>query len=278
MPTVHESYEELVADPEIDAVYNPLPNSHHFEWSRRALQAGKHVLCEKPLTANAAEARRLATTADEVGLVLMEAFHYRYHPLMRRAIEVVRDGELGAVERIEAWMQIPLLPPGDIRYRSELAGGATMDVGSYTVHMLRTLAGTEPEVVSARARLRRPGVDRWMQAELRFPGGCSGRMTCSLFGARLLKIALRVTGDEGELRITNPTAPQYFHRFSLTSSGRKRRERFGKRATYAYQLDAFSEAAETGRPPLTGPADAVANMEVIDAIYRAAGLEPRCAP
>jgi predicted dehydrogenase len=177
IPRVHTSYADLLADPEIDAVYNPLPNSLHCEWTVRALEAGKHVLCEKPIASNADEARHMAEAAEKTGRVLMEAFHYRYHPLAARMREIVASGELGRIRRIEAALCFPLLRRGDIRFDLSLAGGALMDAGCYAVNCVRFLADAEPEVVSARARLSSPGVDRRMDAELRFEGERLGKVT-----------------------------------------------------------------------------------------------------
>src|SRR5947209_15401088 len=171
IPTAHGSYEALLADPDVDAVYNPLPNGLYALWTIRALEAGKHVLCEKPFMANTAEAERVAAAAEGTGLVVTEAFHWRYHPLARRMLEVVQGGELGAVKHIETWMCFPLFKRGDIRWQLDLAGGALMDAGCYAVHMLRTLAGAEPEVVAAQAKVRAPGVDRVMRADVAFADG-----------------------------------------------------------------------------------------------------------
>jgi predicted dehydrogenase len=272
VPRAHESYERLLADPEIDAVYNPLPNSHHCEWTLAALEAGKHVLCEKPFAANAAEAARMGEAAARAGRVLMEAFHWRYHPLAERLRAIVASGELGAVRHVEARFCVPLLLPGDIRFRLDLAGGATMDTGCYAIHVVRTLAGAEPEVTRARVRLASPRVDRWMAAELRFPDGRSGRVECSLASARLLAASARVVGDAGELRVTNPIAPQLWHRLRVRCAGGRRSERVPGDASYTHQLRAFRAAVREGAPFPTTPADALANMRVIDAIYEKSGL------
>lgn len=275
IPRVLGSYDELIADPDIDAVYNPLPNALHARWSTAALEAGRHVLAEKPLTSNADEAAALGEVAARTGLVLMEAFHYRYHPLMARAVEVVRSGELGELRRLDAWMQVPLFKPGDIRFSPELGGGATMDLGCYTIHQVRTLAGEEPAVVAARAKQRPAGIDRWMQADLRFPSGATSRLTVSLYGAVPLRLGVHVVGDRGRLSIMNPTLPSMYSRFTVEADGRRRRERFPRTPTYRYQLEAFTAAVLDGAPVLTPPGDSVANMAVIDAIYRAAGMSPR---
>jgi predicted dehydrogenase len=272
---VHESYQALLADPEIDAIYNPLPNSLHAEWTIRALEAGKHVLCEKPLASNAAEAVQMAEAARRTDRVLMEAFHYRFHPLMARVLEIVRSGELGAIERIETAMCVPLPLRNDIRFRLDLSGGATMDVGCYALHMLRTLSGAEPEVVSARAKLHSPGVDRAMDAELRFTDGRTGLMECSLWSRKLLKIGFRVRGSEGELRVLNATAPQIYHRITVLRQGTKRKERVPSEASYTHQLRAFAKVVQDKEPPLITLEDSIANMRLIDAVYRAAGLAPR---
>jgi len=226
VPVVHSDYETLIAAPDIDAIYNPLPNGLHASWTTAALRAGKHVLCEKPLTANASEAEQLATVAQDTGLVLMEAFHWRYHPLARRMVDIVRSGELGPLRHVEAALCFPLPMFSDIRYQFDLGGGALMDAGCYTVHMVRTLGGEEPEVVHATPTLRNPDIDRAMRAELRFPSGHTGTIHCSMWSSSLLRLHAKVVGERGE-------------------------------------------------PILTPPADSIANMRVLDAIYVAAGMKPR---
>ena len=128
----------VIDDPGIDAIYNPLPNGLHAKWTRRAIAAGKHVLCEKPFTSNATEAEVVADEANRSGLVVMEAFHYRYHPMAKRAVEIVSNGHIGAITRVETAICFPLPRFSDIRYQLNLAGGATMDAGCYAVHMART--------------------------------------------------------------------------------------------------------------------------------------------
>jgi predicted dehydrogenase len=272
---VHDSYDALLADPDLDAVYNPLPNGLHGKWTRAALAAGKHVLCEKPFTANAAEAREIAEVAAQSDRVVMEAFHYRYHPLALRIEEIIASGELGKLQRVEASLCFPLPKFSDIRYNYALAGGATMDAGCYAIHMVRTFGGSTPEVVSAQPKLRDPEIDRAMTAEVRFAEGHTGRIRCSMWSSRLLDISAHVVGDQGELRALNPVLPQMFHRLSVRSAAGKRVERFPRRASYAYQLDAFAGAVLRGEPVKTTPEDAIVNMTVIDAIYRAAGMPLR---
>ncbi len=274
----YPSYAAMLADEAIDAIYNPLPNSLHCEWTIRALEAGKHVLCEKPLAANADEAERMRDAAERTGRLLVEAFHYRYHPLAARMKEIIASGELGEIRHVEAHNCLPLPLFGNIRYRFDLAGGATMDVGCYAIHLLRFLTGEEPEVLSAHATLHSPQIDRRMEAELRFPSGASGRMTCSLFSASLLRVRARVLGSEGEMSVLNPIAGHLYHRLSLRSRTGRRVERVPGEASYVCQLRAFADHLRRGTPVPTGPEDSVANMRVIDAVYERAGLARRGVP
>ena len=273
------SYQAVIDDPDIDAVYIPLPNSLHGRWTLAALDAGKHVLCEKPFTANAEEATTVAAAADkaavESGLVVLEAFHYRYHPLAHRMREIVESGELGRLHHIETWLCAPIANKADIRYQFELAGGAMMDMGCYVVHMARMLGGEEPSVTAATAKLRTPDVDRAMTADLLFPSGHTATVHCSLWSSSLLHLSARVVGDVGELRVFNPIGPQYASWLTVRSGGGRRTEIPSRRPTYAYQLDAFCDAVLRGEPAITTPDDAVANMAIIDAVYRAANMRPR---
>jgi predicted dehydrogenase len=272
---VHDSYQDLIDDPAIDAVYNPLPNSLHAQWTLRAIAAGKHVLCEKPFAANAAEAAQVAAAARASGLVVMEAFHYRYHPLARRMREVVAAGEIGPLRYLEASLCFPLPRFSDIRYSYALAGGATMDAGCYAINWLRMLGPGEPEVLSARARLHGPDVDRAMSASFRFTGGVLGRMTASLWSGQVLRLDAKAVGDQGVMRVFNYVSPQTYNRLTVTADGYTRRERVSGEPSYTYQLRAFAAAVRHGDPVLTTPEDAVANMTVIDAVYLAAGLSRR---
>ena len=275
IPKVHASYDALLADPDIDAIYNPLPNGLHGRWTIASVQAGKHVLCEKPFTANADEARAVAEVVRPTDRVVMEAFHYRYHPFTDRVVEVIGSGEIGEVRHIETWMCIPLPLLRDIRWQLPLAGGSLMDVGCYALHQLRTYAGAEPEITSATAKLLKPGIDRWVRADARFADGRTGRITVAMLSARLLSLGARIDGTEGTVTVRNPTAPQLLGKLTVNAGGTKRSERATKEATYLHQLRAFAGAVLRGEPFPTTVEDAIANMAAIDACYRAAGLEPR---
>jgi predicted dehydrogenase len=275
---VHPTYADLLADPEIDAVYNPLPNSLHAEWTIRALRAGKHVLCEKPFASNAPQAEAMAQAAVEAGRVLSEAFAYRYHPLAARMRAIVASGELGAIRRIEAQFCFLLPSPGNIRYRYDLAGGATMDCGCYPISLIRFLAGDEPTVTHAQARLISPQVDHQMKADLAFADGRTGHMLCDMLSPRLFRSHAVVRGEAGELRVTNPYHPHWFHWLTVRGPRGSRREQIPGDNTYVYQLRAFVKAIRGEAPLSTDPLDAIGNMRVIDAIYEKAGLAPRATP
>src|SRR5262249_35300293 len=158
---------------------------------------------------NAAQAEAMADASTRQGRVLMEAFHYRYHPLFGRLRTIITSGEIGRVQHLDATFCIPLLRAGDIRWRADLAGGALMDTCCAVVHLLRDVAGAEPTVQQARASWTSRGVDRWLRAEMVFPSGATGRITCGLLQPRLLSIRARVVGTEGRIDVFNFVAPQF---------------------------------------------------------------------
>lgn len=275
IPRVHRTYNGLINDPDIDAIYNPLPNSLHAEWTIRALQAGKHVLCEKPFASNAREAEQMADAARETGLVLSEAFAYRYHPLTARVKKIIAGDELGNIQHIEAQFCFLLPSPGNIRFQYELAGGALMDCGCYPVSLIRFLAEAEPRVESAKARLFAPQVDHRMSADLSFADGRSARLVCDMLSPRLFRSLLKVQGDAGKLSVFNPYHPHWFH--WLRVRGRKGTySEYGRgENVYVSQLRAFLKAIHVELKLNTDPVDAIGNMRVIDSIYEKAGLKLR---
>ena len=235
------------------------------------------MLCEKPFASNGGEAERMVTEADARGLVLMEAFHWRYHPLAARIREIVTRGETGPVREIDAGFTVGIGDTGDIRHDLALGGGALMDLGCYAIQWARFVAGSEPEVVSAEAVVGRPGVDVAMTAELSFAGGARARVRCSMDPAMPFRSWLHVRGEAGGFDVENPLAPHRGHSLAIRTAGAAagRTEQVDGRTTYDHQLEAFAAAVLDGARPPTGGADAIANMRVIDAIYGAAGLSPR---
>lgn len=275
--TVLDTYDELVTFDKINAVYNPLPITAHREWTIKALEAGKHVLCEKSFSANAKEAEDMVAAAKAADCMVMDAFHYRYHPLFLRAREVVDSGELGQIERVEAVFQVPgeNIGADDIRKRFEVGGGVTMDIGCYAVSWVRHITGEEPTVESATAETGPPNVDLMLAAEMSLPSGGSAKIIGDMRDGITFKAEIHVRGTNGEMTVTNPLIPQIGHRLKLVVGGDVINQTFDRRPTYGYQLDAFIRAIETGEEPLTGGTDAIRQMRVIDACYEAAGLPLR---
>lgn len=300
IPVVFDSYDALLASDEIDAVYNPLPNSHHARWTIAALEAGKPVLLEKPYTANADEARQVAGAAERTGLVVMEAYHWRFHPQADRAIELVSAGAVGEVTHVEAAMVFPSMHgPDDIRFRYDLAGGALMDTGSYALSNLRAFG--ELEVVRAESEEMAPDVDRRTIAELRYRNSGATASMLSEFTDTDQKAELGdpeavdliagdpeafefefraevvVTGTEGQLHIDNPLAPMWGKGLTVTDPNGEvvLREAAQPVATYTCQLRAFRACVEDGGPNLYPPSESIKTMELIDAVYQAAGLPVR---
>lgn len=281
--TVHSRYQDLIDDPDIDAVYNPLPNGLHGYWTRAAIAAGKHVLCEKPFASNAAEAQAVADlAAGSPDTVVMEAFHWRYHPMAKRMIELVgtadRPGVLGRIESASGSFCVPMHTRNDIRWDETLAGGSLMDLGCYPLHMLRTLLG-EASVLDAVAQSVN-GIDRALRARLTFDG-VPAKLSCSMWSSRLLNISVVVRGSLGTMRAVNPVLPQrggWIHvtpRRGHAGTPAPRIERTDRTATYRFQLDAFVAAVRDGAPFPTTADDAVATMSAIDSMYRFAGMAIR---
>ena len=251
--------------------------SGHREWTIKALNAGKHVLCEKPFAMNEAEAREMADCARENGLVCVEAFHYYYHPVSQRMREIVQSGLLGEIRFADAHFQnVVEETPDQIRYRIELGGGSTMDLGCYPLHYLRHSFGAEPEVVSARAATVHEHIDIELEAELLFPGGVPARIWSRMNAVGGWSSVVNVFGDRGRLKVVNPLVPHREpHVIELTTTWGTRRETLSKRSTFEYQLQAFIDAIEGVRPMPTDAEDGVISMRVIDNVYRAAGMKPR---
>jgi predicted dehydrogenase len=274
IPRVLDSYDAVVDDPAVDAVYVPTPASLHGYWTRRAVEAGKHVLCEKPFTANADEAAEIADLAGRSGLVVMEAMHSRYSPRWTRIGEILRSGALGEVRTAEATFITPHADrTDDIRWQLPLGGGALMDLGVYPVTLLRHLFG-EPEVRAAEAD-DVEGIDASMTAELLFAGGVEGRIVATMAADDSWGANLTVTGTAGTLAVRMPYHPIMYGELVLTTDDGTVTEGPEERTTYSYMLEAFRDAVTSGGPVTTDAREATATMRAIDAIYRAAGMSPR---
>ena len=273
------TYADVLADIDVEAIYNPLANALHGRWNLAAIQAGKHVLSEKPFASNADEARVVRDAAAAASVTVMEGFHYLYHPVTHRLHELLDSGELGELRAVEIDMFMPAPDDSDPRWSYQLAGGALMDLGCYSLHAHRALApwaGGPPRVAAARAgeRAGRPGVDEWLDADLEFPGGATGRARCSM-AADHRRYRCRIIGSRGEAAALNFVEPHHDDRIIVTAAAGTRTEELGRRSSYTYQLEAFAAHLRDGAPLPTDADDAVANMELIDDCYRAAGLTPR---
>ncbi|MBC7304856.1 MAG: Gfo/Idh/MocA family oxidoreductase [Nocardia sp.] len=267
------SYAEVLADPAISAVYIPTPAALHGHWVRRALAEGKHVLCEKPFTANADEAADIAQRSAGGRLVVMEAFHSVYHPAWAGLAEQLAGGAIGKVLSAEAGFVVPHTDRTDIRWQSALGGGALMDLGVYPVRLLRYLFGS-PEVTAARAE-HSDGVDAAMTAEFVFPGAITAVAVASMRSTDTPGAYLRVTGSAGTMHVRSPYHPHIYGQITTVTATGTNVEACGGSSSYHYQLQAFRDAVREGAPISTGAAEATAAMRVIDQIYLAAGMRPR---
>ncbi|MFL6021362.1 MAG: Gfo/Idh/MocA family protein [Gaiellaceae bacterium] len=256
------SYDELLADDDVEVVYNSLPNSLHVEWSIRALEAGKHVLCEKPLDRRVEAVERAFDAADRAGRLLMEAFMYRHHPQTQKAAQLVRDGAIGELRQLRSRFSFTLANDADVRMLPELDGGALMDLGCYCISMQRLLAG-EPTLVFGRQRTGVTGVDVGFTGVLEFAGDVLGEFHCG-FDLPEGK-GLEAVGSEGTLVVADPV---HCHDPHVDLNGERIDVEDIDR--YFLQVDNFSAAVRGDAEPVLGRADALGQVRVIEALYRSA--------
>ncbi len=284
IPVAYGSYDDLLADPDIDAVYNPLPNSLHGPWTLRAIGAGKHVLCEKPFASNAPEAERVADAAADAGLVVMEAMHYRYHPLTRRLQDVVR--ELGPVRSIGCWTSFVIADEHDIRYDYDLGGGALMDGGCYAIDCLRLLGPGEASVTAALADPYLPpsgrgpdragaAADRATAVRLAYPDGATAWFESAFTLDGEFRADVHVSCRDGHVWLQNFIPAHRGHLVAVGDGSVIADEWGNDDTTYVYQLRAFAAAIAGGEQVPTSAEHAVTTMRLIDDAYQAAGLLPR---
>lgn len=280
IPAVYDSYADVLAAADVDAVYNPLPISLHREWTIAALEAGKHVLCEKPFASNAKEARSMVEAGRRSDLVVMEAFHWRYHPLASRIEELLASGRIGDVRAIDAGFTAPINAADDVRQSYELSGGALMDLGCYPLQWVRFAARclgatTEPRLLSAVMTAGRPDVDVLTEISLSVLGDVRAEVRTAMDDTAVFGAWLNVHGSTGSLRVQNPLAPHVQHELILETSAGEQREQVSGLTTYHHQLLAFRDGVLGTGEILTGGNDAIANMELIDAAYTDAGFPLR---
>ncbi|RXZ84292.1 gfo/Idh/MocA family oxidoreductase [Paenibacillaceae bacterium] len=268
IPVAYGSYEALIADNNIDAVYIPLPNHLHMEWAIRAMEAGKHVLCEKPLALNAAEAERMVGASAKAGVHLAEAFMYRHHPRYTRMKEIIKSGEIGEIRGI--YGNFTFNNAGDasnVRYRRDWGGGSLYDVGCYPISAARMLLEAEPEAATVHALIspEHDNVDMMASGVLEFAGGVALTFDCGMWAA--FRNSLEVLGTEGRIEV--PSAFVGDPNFYVSTNAGRREEKQETLNQYALQADAFA-AAVRGEQPRFAPSDAVLNMKVIDACLKSA--------
>jgi len=275
IPRAYGSYEALLADPAIEAVYLPLPNHLHVPWSIRACEAGKHVLCEKPLGCNAAEVRDLIAARDRAGVVVAEAFMVRTHPQWLRVRELVRGGRIGELRLVQTLFSYFKRDPADVRSRVEWGGGVLLDIGCYAVTLSRWLYGAEPqEVAAVLDRDPELGVDRLVSGLLRFP---AGQAAFTVGGQTSYAQRMQIVGTTGRLEVEIPfNPPRARPARVLLDDGRDlvgtgiEVLTFEPANQFALQGDRFHEAVRHGTAPPVPLEDALANMAVLDALFRAA--------
>jgi len=268
IPKAFAGYQALLDDPEIEAVYIPLPNHLHAEWAIKAAASGKHVLCEKPMALNAAEVQKMAGAARGAGVLLMEAFMYRFHPQIEKALGLIRAGTLGDLRAVRSAFSFPFKGgPGDYRWRPEMGGGALYDVGCYPISAARLFFGGEPTSVFVRARFdRRRRVDMTSAVLLEFPGGRFASLGCSFESQ--FQSALEIVGTEGRLSLDRAFSAKLFDvEIRIVNGDAVRTIPVPATNQYALMIEHFGRAIQRGKPVRFPPSDAFRNMKVIDAAF-----------
>jgi predicted dehydrogenase len=265
---VEPNYRSLLARDDLDLVYVALPNSAHADWSRLASAHGHAVLCEKPMATSVADVTAMVDAGAAAGKPVIEAFHYRHHPLMHAVVEMVRSGQIGEIVDAEASFIADLPRSDPVRWDASLGGGALFDLGCYAVHALRSIIGAKPVIERAAAEWV-DGVDAWLTGELVFEAGVTARIACSMVaGHRAAN--LRICGSAGEIMVENFVAPQLPHRMLVRDAKGEREFRFEGPGTFDCQFTHVHDVLSGKVRPLTGGTDAIANMMAIEALYAAA--------
>jgi predicted dehydrogenase len=271
IPKAYGSYEELLADPDVDAIYNPMPNHLHVPWSIKALQAGKHVLCEKPIALSAAEAQELADTARQYPkLKLMEAFMYRHHPQWRRAKQIVGEGGIGELRTIHSFFSYYNDDPSNVRNQADIGGGGLMDIGCYNISLSRFIFGTEPQRICGIVEFDPQfNTDRLASGILDFGRG-TATFTCSTQLTSYQRVNIYGTSGRVEIEIPFNAPPDRPTKMWHQHDGNIDEIVFDVCDQYTLQGDLFSQAILNDTPVPTPIEDAVANMRVIDAVFQSA--------
>ncbi len=268
IPRAYGSYEALLADPEIDAVYIPLPHSMHVEWSVKAAAAGKHVLVEKPASLDAAGIGLLQAAAREHGVVITEAFMYRHHPIVAMARQLAHDGTIGRLQGVRGTFSFVLDRPGDTRFDVEHGGGSLWDVGCYPVSFARTIVGAPPISVQAVAAWSSAGIDMSFFGQLRFPDEVVAQVHSSFESP--FKTEIEIVGSEGRLLIRHPFKPETTETIEVSTADGTRTVTVEGPPLYQGEVDDVRDAAREGRAPLVTLADSLDNVDTLQALAAAA--------
>ena len=271
IPTAHGSYEELIANPEIDAIYNPLPNHLHAEWSIRCAEAVKPVLCEKPLASDAAEAQQMVDAFKSRRVLFAEAFMYRFHPQTQRVLQLIAEDAIGELQLLQARFTFAIQSEENIRLSAELAGGAVRDVGCYCINIMRLITGEEPDAVKAMARFgETTGVDETLTGLLSFPSGVLGHFDCGLRSYRSHQC--EITGSSGRILIDEAfvASPDRGTMIRVWQDDVYAEVHVPAANHYTLMVEDFGDALLNNRPPRYDPQDGVANMQVIDKLLASA--------
>jgi len=269
IPKAHGSYEALLADPEIDIIYNSLPNSLHAEWTIKALQAGKHVLCEKPMTITLEEIDAVADAAQKAGKIVMEAFMYRHHPQTLQLKELVNAGMLGNLRLVHGAFSFNMLAqPENVRFDQALGGGCLWDVGCYPVSYARYLVGTEPSEVFGMQEINASNVDIHFIGQLQFPDNVFAQFDSSFSTA--FRTHLEVVGTEGTLSISHPFTPGRRETIHLFREGKTQDIPIRAPELYSGEVEDMADAILTGKPPRISIEDSRANIKTLLALYQSA--------
>jgi len=284
---VADSYQALLERDDIDLIYNALPPSEHAHWTIKALEHGKHVLCEKPFAMDEAEAKAMVQAAQTCGKVLLEAFHYRFHPLFVEVMRLVQAGTIGTINHLRAnfSVRIPYFA-GSLRHEAALGGGAMMDLGCYPLHWVRTVMGTEsgqePQVLSANcitasATTGGTQIDITSQAQLQFANGAIADIGTSMAEhlSRTPDTSLVLEGSLGSIEVNGLITPQQANSIKIITAGSERQYSVPGHSTYYYQLQHVQDCLQGRATALTGGSDAISNMRLLDQIYQQAGLLSR---
>ena len=269
---IYSDYESVINDPEIEAIYLPLPNSLHAEWTIKALQAGKHVLCEKPLAVTAEQGVTMVQAARENGMLLMEAFMYRFHPQTIWTLEQIANGRIGNVKLIHSSFSFNVgSRPHDIRLQADLAGGSLMDIGCYPINLCRAIYDRTPIAVGARVYTPATGeVERYASAVLDFDDGCFGLIDSS-FELPTRQVA-EIIGDAGTITVPLPFTPGHIEAMVILAlEGQTIHQRFSPVDHFRLEVEHFSACIRYGHQPLLSLEETIENLATIEAIYQSAG-------